>query len=230
MIACVGCSWTYGLGVKDNESYPAHLQDYLDIPVINAGFLGSSVMHSIWTAYKLLKEYDIKIVLLQLSTYDRWTSCIDGRTNFIEDRPTSGAEEYIYDSDELQSPYKRVFNVSADYYYHLLTQAQYLKHKDGSEPKDIAMSYLYENVIYSNFHFSQLNSQIDMLNSHCEYNNSKLVVFNWIKQPSEFTQNKLSVYETFGDKYIIDNGYHYNSKGLKRVATEYVYPLIQKFL
>jgi hypothetical protein len=229
MILCVGCSWTYGLGVKDSETYPAHLQDYIGKPVINAGFPGTAISHSIWTTYKLLKEYDIKIVILQLSSYDRWTGCIDGKRNFGLAQYTSGIEEYIYDSDEQASPYKRVYNASAEYHYHLLTQGKYLEHKDGNTEQDIAMTYLYENVIPSDYQYSFLCSQLDMLKSHCEYNGCKLFIFNWLEQPNPFVHN-VSVYETFGDTYVIDNGYHYSNEGLRLVATDYVYPNIKEYI
>ncbi|NDB29802.1 hypothetical protein EB155_08470 [archaeon] len=232
-ILCVGCSWTEGLGVENNETYPAHLQDYINQSVINAGYKGTSISHSIWTAYRLIKEYNVKIVVLQLSTDDRWTGCIDGKQNFIDGEFHSGKKEFIYDNGD--SRYKKIHNVHGDFIYKLLTSGEYLQHKEGNEDIDRAMSYIYENINHSDYNICLTYSYIDMLYSYCTVNNCTLIVFPWLNhEPYHklLLTNEKSVLETFGEKYILpnDKGYHFNSEGLQKVAIEYVYPMIKDYL
>lgn len=234
-ILCVGCSWTTGLGVKENETYPAHLQDYINHPVINAGYPGTSIQHSIWTAYRLIKEYNVKIVILQLSTFDRWTGCLDGRINFNYGEYYSGNEQYIYDSDDEQTKYKRVYNANAPFEYKLLTLGEYLQHKEGEKTIDKAMEFIYENINYSDYNICLTYSYIDMLYSYCASNDCKLIVFPWLESVpyiETLLTNTTPILQHFGDTYILpkDKGYHFNSNGLRLVATEYVYPLIREYL
>lgn len=234
-VLCVGCSWTAGLGVKDHQTYPAHLQDYINRRVINAGFPGTSINFAVWTAYRLLREYNIKIVILQLSSHDRWTGCIDGKQNFIDGNNHSGSEEYIYHNLNETTQYKKVFNVNGDFMYKLLTLGEYIKHKDGNKDVDKAMTYIYENINHSDHNMCLTYSYIDMLNAYCKVNGARLIVFPWLNHvpyDKPLLTNVTSVMETFGEDYILpnDKGYHFNSTGLKKVATEYVYPMIQDYL
>lgn len=46
----LGCSHTYGVGVRDNEAWPQRLADSLDLPNWNLGCGGQSVDYCIWVA------------------------------------------------------------------------------------------------------------------------------------------------------------------------------------
>lgn len=60
-IICVGDSYTYGWGVDDSNTYPAHLQklmekDHLNVRVINFGCNGHTILHEL----NLIKNYGLK--------------------------------------------------------------------------------------------------------------------------------------------------------------------------
>jgi hypothetical protein len=226
-VLCVGCSWTFGKSVETHETYPAHLQNYIDIPVINAGFPGTDVNHAVWTAYKLIDEYKPKIIVLQLSTFDRMTLCYNnGVNNFLDNEYYSNNEFYIYDNGEDQK-YKVVYNVSAEYRYELITQAAFLEHKND------VITFLYKNVIFSDYRTLQVISYVDMFKAYAKSKGCEVAIFSWCKSLEiihPLLDTTTSVLEVFGTEYVIDNGYHFSNDGNKRVAEEYVYPLIKDYV
>jgi hypothetical protein len=240
-IFCLGCSWTAGHGVKEEESYPAHLQNFIKKDVYNAGFGGTDISHAIWTGYRIIQEYkDCEIFLLQLSTLDRHTFVSDGKDNFLDYEHYSGNEPYIYDNSDVDTKYKRIYNVHAEMKFTFLTKGQYLesqayrskKGHTGLE-KDIMMTYFFENILFSDYNTFQLYSYIDLFKTYCESKNIKLIIFSWLDSPKilrPLMTNTKPIIETFGEGYIIDNGYHYNSEGLQLIAEEYVYPMIKDFV
>jgi len=234
-IFCLGCSWTAGLGVKEHESYPAHLQNLINVDVYNAGYPGADISHAIWTGYRIIQEYnDCHILLLQLSTLDRYTFVSDGRNNFVNGNYYSGIEPYVYDNIDIDTTYKRIHNISADFTYSLLTKGQYLKSKDlRCSEKDTMMTYFMENVLYSDYSTFRLYSYLDMFKTYCDSKNVKLIVFPWLESPTilqPLMTTTKTIVETFGKQNIIDNGFHYNSEGLKLIAEEYVYPMIKDYV
>ena len=226
-VLCVGCSWTFGKGVETHETYPAHLQNYIDIPVINAGYPGTDINHAVWTAYRLMDEYKLKIILLQLSTFDRMTLCYyNGLNNFLEEEYYSNNEPYIYNNGEDQK-YKVVYNVSAEYEYELITPAAFLEHKND------AVTFLYKNVIFSDYRTLQVISYVDMFKAYAKSKGCEVATFSWFNSPEiihSLLDTTISVLEVFGNEYVIDNGYHFSNDGNKRVAEEYVYPLIKEYV
>ena len=235
-IFCLGCSWTSGLGVKENESYPAHLQNLINVDVYNAGYPGTDISHAIWTGYRIIQEYkDCDIIILQLSTFDRFTYCDDGKNNFLDHEYYSGNKPYVYDNNDVDTKYKIIYNVHADLEYKLLTQSQYLQSRDqkNSSEKDTMISYFYENVAFSDYKIFQVYSYLDMFKAYCNIKNIKLVIFPWLESP-EIMQPLMTetkpIVNIFGKQNLIDNGFHYNSDGLKLIAEEYVYPMIKEYV
>ena len=235
-ILCLGCSYTYGEGVEPYETYPAHLQDITGMKTINAAYRGSDINHAIWTGHTLLNEYKPKIVILQLTSFDRITYCSDGLKNFVLGKTVSENKRYIYDNFEEDSVYKRVYNANAEYHYELLTKATYIESKNkwslALNHKYKAHTYLYENVCNSDYRFFQTLAAIDMFTKYCQYQGYKVIIFSWLEYPKELTKyltTPVSVLPSLND-YVIDNGGHINSDGLYNLAKEYLYPIIKDFV
>ncbi len=53
-ILCFGCSHTFGVGVSDHDTWPAHLSRLLNVPTVNLGIAGSSIQLNWATTVRLL--------------------------------------------------------------------------------------------------------------------------------------------------------------------------------
>ena len=82
-IACLGCSFTEGINLDPQQTWPHILKVWLDkkhdvqSTIYNAGRAGSSVMHNHLSANFLLKEFDPDIFIVQITTYDRSMMFLD---------------------------------------------------------------------------------------------------------------------------------------------------------
>jgi hypothetical protein len=228
-IMCAGCSWTYGYGVTPDKTYSAYLQKLLNIEVLNAGSPGTDIEYSIWSVYRLIKEYEIDTVLFQLTTLDRLTFCENGKQNFLNQKYHDGSTQEIYIEDEN---YKRVIGIGENKLQRV-TVSTYLESLKKTDEKNFSIKYLNENVIFGNFKQEKISMQLQLLKSFLNQKNINILFFPWVPWPIEFSKTldsvdvrTDSVIEFLGNDYFIDNGYHINEIGHKKVAEEYIIPMI----
>jgi len=227
MILSVGCSWTYGTGVNANETYSAHLQNLLNKPVINAGAPGTDIEYAIWSAYRLVKEYNPSLVLFQLTTLDRMTFSSDGKQNFLNGKYHNGKEQKIY---KQEGKHVRLYGIGDNTIEHI-TVSGYLEALEKPSEKSTAIKYFNENVVYGNLKQEKISMQLQLLKSYLK---DRIVFFPWLHWYKEFSQTldpvdirQDSVVEFLGDGYYVDKGFHINNAGHKRVAEEYILPMIE---
>lgn len=233
MILSVGCSWTYGTGVAASETYSAHLQDMLNVPVINAGAPGTDIEYAIWSTYRLVKEYSPKLVLFQLTTLDRMTFSTNGFQNFLNKKYHNGDQQTIYKESGQYIRLKGIGNNSNEY----ITVAGYLEALDNKTEKNIAIKYFNENVVYGNLKQEKISMQLQMLKAYLDLKGIKIVFFPWLHWHNEFAKTldpisirQDSVVEFLGDGYYVDKGFHISNEGHALVAKNYIAPMIEGML
>lgn len=259
-IICVGCSWTYGHGLPSNETYPAHLQNYLkDYTVINAGHCGADINYAIFSAVRLIEEYNPSLVIFQLTSFDRITIGTDGYKNFISDVFYDGKEDKIYFEDE-HDVYKRVIGI-ADNIKTKITHGSYMATDNdlGSELKDTTIknldlnqyrnfiNSLVENIMHSNYMHQRIFNDLFLFQKYLELKNINLQYFYWLHYKGKFkdsynsklfNSNKLieiPVVQWFKENYptknfYLDNGYHLSSCGNQILIREYLMPYLEKLI
>lgn len=229
MILTVGCSWTFGTGVEADETYSAHLQDKLNIPVVNAGHAGIDIPYSIWSAYRLLHIYKPKLIIFQLTTFDRLTYSTGGYQNFLSKKLHSLEEQPVWTNE---GNHIRVNGITEDSLQRL-TQGSYLDSLGNKSQGNITNKFLFENYVYSDVKTDMIHMQLDMFQNYAESNNAKVLFFPWLPLEKEIVKRSIvdirrdSAVEYLGDTYFIDKGFHISSAGHKTLAEEYIYPMIR---
>jgi hypothetical protein len=257
IIVCVGCSWTYGHGLTPEQTYPAHLQDLLkDYTVINAGHCGSDIGHSIFSAIRLIEEYNPCMVIFQLTTFDRITIGTDGFDNFLSNTYYDGRSDEIYFEDtHLQ--YKRIIGIT-DNIKTKITHGSYIANNQdindeflNSKAKNLSVreyktfvSALTENIIHSNYTHQRVFSELFLFQKYLELKNIKSKYFYWLPYEGAFKENyysnlfnslnliKTPVTRWFRNNYLdknfyIDTGFHLSDDGNKILAEMYLLPFLK---
>lgn len=234
MILCVGCSWTYGLGVKPHEAYPAHLQNLLGENIINAGHPGTDIQYSIYSAYRLMQNYDFRLIIFQLTTLDRLTLGIEGKNNFLNGNYFDNRSKEIYFETEN---YCRVGGIGNNKLYPI-TPANYLESQNKKTELEHTVKFLMENSIHDNYKQDCLSIMLNGLQKQVP-----TVFFPWVNWHTEFKDSlmgntiqipKISVKEYLEKEDMtytyLDNGFHLNNEGNKFIAEHYVAPLIGEYI
>jgi hypothetical protein len=260
IILCVGCSWTYGHGLPADQTYPAHLQNALsEYTVINAGHCGADINYAIFSAVRLIEEYNPCLVIFQLTTLDRLTIGTDGYDNFLNDMYYDGRDDSVYFEND-ESSYKRVIGI-ADNNKTKITHASYMASDDDinltlleSKSKNIDLkkcknfiSVLVENILHSNYTNQRLYNDLFLFQKYLELKKINLQYFYWIPFENRFKEsfnsklfNKSKLISepvttwmkrTYPqENYFIDNGYHFSNEGNKLLVEGYLLPYIKKLL
>lgn len=239
MILCTGCSWTYGSGLNPDQTYPAYLQKFLKTKTINAGAPGTDVSYSIWNTLKLVKQYNIQQVFLQLTTLDRLTIPVTGKQNFLENCYYKNTEDEIYFNDD--NDFTRV-NGRKKFSFDLLTVASYLESIGKKQERNYAFKFLNENAVFSEYKQDHISMQLFMLYQYLKSKNINLYVFPWLNWPNEFKYSlfgeelskivhSYSVQEFIEDHNLtdqyIDNGFHVSEYANKRIVNEYIAKILE---
>lgn len=69
-ILAFGDSITYGFGTTTTNSYPSKLSTLVSQKIINAGLNGDTTEYGLFRLPKLLKEYDVELILLCFGAND----------------------------------------------------------------------------------------------------------------------------------------------------------------
>jgi hypothetical protein len=259
-IICVGCSWTYGHGLPPDQAYPAHLQNLLkDCTVINAGHCGSDINYAIFSAVRLVEEYNPSLVIFQLTTFDRITLGIDGFNNFMSDKFYDDRDDEVYIEDP-KNIYKRVIGISdnsktkithGSYIANKKTRLEELHHsgiKNASlEEYSKFVSIIVENILHSNYTNQRIYNDLFLFQKYLELKKINLKYFQWIDTKQNFNDSfngrlfdsSKMINELFtvwlkrnypSKNFYIDNGYHLSNEGNKVLAEEFLYPYIKELL
>jgi hypothetical protein len=259
-IVCVGCSWTYGYGVEADQTYPAHLQNILsDYTVINAGHCGVDIDYAIFSAVRLIEEYNPCFVIFQMTTLDRATLGTDGYSNFLNGVFYDGREDLIYVEPE-STQYIRLSGIG-DNTKTKFTPGSYLssddrkkidlkksnfKNTDVEQYKTFISTYT-ENIIYSNYSHQRTFNTLFLFQQYLINKKINSLYFYWVNYKGSYKEstsnnffNSNNIIEEPVDAWIknqhsnknlyIDNGYHLSSEGNKLLAEEYLFPYIKKLL
>jgi hypothetical protein len=232
-ILCAGCSWTFGLGVDSSETYPAHLQNYTNQTVINAGSCGVDIPYTLWSIRKLLDKYNPSVVILQLTTLDRMTFATDGKRNFINQiHYDDSRDNNVYTEGK---DYKRITSIGNFAKEHI-TVGSYTESLKRNSDKDVTIKTLFENSVYDNYNTEIIAMQLESFYAFLQSKNIELIMFPWLSKfgadelVRSLPYHKESVQEFLrrsNRETYIDNGFHTGDLVNKFIAEEYVYPLIK---
>lgn len=256
VIICVGCSWTYGHGLENKDTYPAILQDKLKkYKVINAGHCGADINYSIFSAVRLIKEFKPRFVIFQITSFDRMTLGTDGYENFLKNSNFSKSDDIYYEDDK---EYIRLLGIGdniktkfthgsfiADDDYKLID------HKDSkinSNFKDYKsfVKILFENLIYSDYYYNQNWLNLFLFQQYLEKSNIHGLFFQYLHEQkfAKFPFIKTMINENnfikpsfrkwldinYPNKsFFIDNGYHLSREGNQLLVNEYLAPYLKNY-
>lgn len=256
----VGCSWTWGHGIKSHETYSAHLKNKLtDWEVINGGHCGADIDFAIFTAMSLIESMPVDFVVFQLSSLDRFTLGTDGFENFLQGRFYDGRDESIY-YEETESQYKRLIGIT-DNVKTKYTDGSYsaeekfkedefkwsgMKNLNYKKYKNF-VSVLTENISYSTYHLQKNFSNLLIFDKYLKHKNIKSLYFSYLPISRDvFKSNYFKLFQKNVDmieeswktwlhkKYPKHNYYidlsHINNHGNKVLAEEYLIPYINKMI
>lgn len=257
IILCVGCSWTYGHGLENQDTYPAILQDKLKTyKVINAGHCGADINYAIFSAVRLIDKFKPKYVIFQITSFDRITLGTDGFENFLKQSFFSKSDD-IYYEDNIK--YLRLAGIG-DNVKTKFTHGSYIaddndksieyndsKIKNSFKEYKSFVKILFENIIYSDYYSNQNYLTLFLFQQYLDNLNIKGVFFQYLYE-SRFT--KTPVIKTMIDKnkfitpsfrrwldttypnknFFIDNGYHLSRQGNEILVDEYLMPYLTKLL
>lgn len=252
----LGCSWTYGYGLKSNETYPSFLQKlFSNYKFINAGHCGADIDYAIFSGCKLIKEYNPKVVIFQLTSFDRATLGTDGFKNFLKNNMSITCNSNIYydDSDKNNC---RVIGIN-DSVKTKYTNGSYVASKKDKREELLNsnmnnvndkkyknfVDVFYENIVYSNYEVDKKINNLYLFKKYLELMHIKSLWFFWLPPVNDnFFKDffkecqfiETSVVEWLReyypqDSFYIDKGYHLSSKGNEILAKEYITPNL-KFL
>lgn len=256
-VVSVGCSWTYGHGVKSNETYSAYLQKlFPKYQFVNAGHCGADVDYAIFSATKLIEKYNPKLIIFQLTSFDRCTLGTDGFYNFLKSSINAENKTKIYYENDQDENLRVIgINNGAKTKY---THGSYVSSKKDrieeikwSDMQKIDfkkytkfVEVLYENIIYSEYEFNKKINNLYLFKKYLEQRQVKSVWFNWINPyDREFFKEffidsnyiDINVTEWLSnnypkDNFYIDNGYHISALGYSIIANDYIAPKIKDLL
>lgn len=259
-IVCVGCSWTYGYNLPADQTYPAHLQNILtDYTIINAGHCGADISYAIFSAVRLIEEYNPCLVIFQLSSFDRITLGTDGYPNFLNNIYYDGRDDNVY-FENNNVDYKRVIGLAHNTKTKI-THGSYVANSNelnleliASNIKNINikeyktfMSTLVENILNSNYTHQKIYNDLFLFQQYLKLKKINLQYFYWLPYKNKFKESFNSklfdksklITESATEwitrispqnNYFTDNGYHLSTGGNKLLAEEYLLPHIKTLL
>jgi hypothetical protein len=253
----LGCSWTYGHGLEDSETYSAHLQKlFPKYKFINAGHCGSDIDYAIFSGVKLIEEYNPKAVIFQLTSFDRVTLGTDGFENFLKNDFTINRDSNIYygDSDKENVRVIGINNGIKTKYTHgsyVASETDRIEELEHANMKQANLKkyknfvdILYENIVYSEYEFDKKINNLFLFKKYLELKNIKSLWFFWLHSPNrDFFKNffkddnfiDIPLIKWFeknypNENFYIDNGYHVSSAGNQILAEHYLLPYIKQIL
>jgi hypothetical protein len=258
-VVSVGCSWTYGHGVKPSETYSAYLQQtFPDYKFINGGHCGADTDYAIFSGVKLIEKYKPKVLIFQITTFDRYTLGTDGYRNFIKGVTPVTYNSNIYYEDESDNvDYVRVMGIN-DGVKTKYTHGSYIAKKSDiqEEMENSRMSrvnltsyknfvnIMYENLLHSEYENDKKINNLFLFKEYLEKNNIKSLWFSWIAEPEQNFLNKILPKELYINPHVnswlkknypmrsffIDKGYHVSPEGNKIIANQYIAPRLKELL
>ena len=256
----LGCSWTWGYGIQNDETYSAHLQNNLkNWTVINAGHSGADIDYAIFSAASFIEENNVDFVVFQLSTLDRITLGTDGFDNFLEAKYFNGKDESIY-YESKEAEHKRLIGIADNIK---------IKYTDGSYSADIEskkhefnssgmkninfekynnfVSVLTENVSFSTFQMQKKFMNLLMFENYLRAKKIKSLYFSYLPLPNDVYKSKYfrrfrksvnfidDSWKQWLNKNYPNNNFfidstHVSSEGNKILAEQYLAPYINKLI
>lgn len=192
MRVAVGCSYTAGTGIDATETY-AHLMGYA-----NWARPGSDIEFALWSAHRAVEQGTTDL-LFQLTSWDRITLGDEERHNFVANRPYTGEPKYEH-----------------------YTIADYANDQQGH------IKWLYEQHVMSNWRTENLAQRLVEFYTWARVHGCTVRYYDWLPRNGiaahPLISNLLpkhSVLDWLGNDYYVDDYYHVNAQGHRRIAGEY---------
>ena len=234
-IAFIGCSWTQGHKLHYTSTYPFIIHEQLNKDniknqVVNAGREGSSWFNYPQTLQYLHKKYNPDVYVIQHTTPDRGMLLFNSPKQKYQriTRDHDVYKNYIQLWDNTQSYYhltvglaeRIVANENTELVQHMLSE---IKRKSSLESKDIIdrIKYWLEQERLHPLMFDKYQETIDYCDMYVKRLNKKVVHLFWLNDSFVVdVPNKMIVEKQIDfDKYVIDNGYHFDINGNTELAT-----------
>lgn len=222
-----GCSYSSGFGLEKNQkSWPEVVSNKCGYELTNLSEAGTSIQYSIHKIINHILENETDVVILQLTTLDRYPIPINGEEKFLTNDITSKNNEV----PEL---------------FHLLV-ANYLEAVDGENfgIGSNIVRYFNEKVMYSDFYLKTLINELIMLQDFLNVRNIKLICvtyddYFWGEESNmsiwKYPYSKNLKFNSFinesfmtwfkkhynPDDYFIDKGFHLSEEGHRIFGEEY---------
>ncbi|MGD0576797.1 MAG: GDSL-type esterase/lipase family protein [Candidatus Staskawiczbacteria bacterium] len=186
IVLCLGCSFTEGGALRDEETWPGYLQKMLDpdeYGVINAGIGGYGIFQISRLLQQLIK-YSPKIVIVQLFDFKRLP---------LDARRITNAKKYFLLKENLKK-----ISILLFYFFSIIREPEF---------QNVLAPYYWKHKSFKNKKLWELNRKyLDEIRDVCKKNNTTLLIFHWRwvefsspKKPEYFWQNK------FLKKYCAEN-------------------------
>jgi len=63
-IICIGCSFTFGIGLEEEQTWPYKLSKIMNTSFLNLGFPGGSIRYALWQLYNVMDKIPYKHIFL----------------------------------------------------------------------------------------------------------------------------------------------------------------------
>lgn len=223
-----GCSQSVGFGLKkDQLSWGQIFANNNGYELTNISVAASSLQHAIHSIIDRISKEDFDVIILQLTTLDRYPISFDGEEAFL--------------SENILKVNKKTDNI-----LHLVP-AIYLRAVEGEKLpiKNEHVKFFYEKLMYSRFYLNTIINELYLLQQMLKLKGVDFILipyddYFWgyhsymsiwrLPQSSKIDKSRYIDYPFMqwlkdnhkSDNYYIDKGFHLNEVGHKLFAKQYL--------
>lgn len=200
-LATFGCSWTHGiLEINNGYSWPKAVAELTGWQVDNFSLAGSSLSFQTYLLDDVLKNDDYDKIIFQITTPHRLT--------YFDDKCNYGKylkKDNNYRHLDITGDIYRNFICVTPGHMSLNDTDDFWKYPDKFTFANMHYKYTSKNIVKTEYNalIEYLKNKVDFLYFHNE-NNS--------------IDNVPVLMDIVGDKFVADNGKHFNKLGSKWVA------------
>lgn len=228
-ILCLGCSWTYGYGLKSNQTYPYYIEYFSGDNVDNAGFPGLSI-YEYFDIINTLNDYDYYVI--QLTTFDRCKFGFNGlnkeffgkdtnkvlRDNFWNDEQP---RRLLYDNEQFITLTNGIgLDIKNNTYESLDNLYETTKKFNNHIKKEHIKNFIelwYDNIMLSTESEKNYLKEILLIQNTLKMMNKNFLMFYWTNH--DFMKNHENIMQFIDKNYFINKNKGY--KDFFNVLDEY---------
>lgn len=102
-IICIGCSFTEGIGLLEEETWPYLLSKKIGLPYLNLGTAGGSSGYVVWQIMNVIKNIQTKNIFVLSPPSDR----------FFELNDTTFESRQAWDVETIDTSYSNLYNLNS---------------------------------------------------------------------------------------------------------------------